>query len=550
MMADNKMTTLKNKTEELISAISEFTFLSSVNSKLQNIRNQLLSKEVIIPLVGEFSSGKSTLMNALIGKKVLPVDITPTTFVVNEIRFSSPTDQIEILFKDGRKESLSELIDLNTLNYADAELVRVFTTSKTIPSNIVIVDLPGISSVISRHDSIILEYLPKAHCIFVTVDINQGTITKTLLEFLQQANLINLPIFLVLTKSDLKSQNEIDKITEYFQGFSEIEFNKVVVTSAKNNELNNFVQLVSKLAIESEDLLYKALAKEISTLCDETTKILEDHVENLKLDLSEIESRMITQKQEISKIENELDQKLNRLEDEIKGISEETIVKFKRELMKYVDILTDLAFENKDRLDDEFQNAIRNSAERALKFFQSKIQGKVENFQSELAHLELTSISFSTTTIKAIGDAVSVIILNLILPGGFLYAFIAQIILKILSKFPKLARINIISEITTQILTLVVKLVAKSFVQDKIKDGMRKTVNMFSEELEENAMYIAEELKSKLRSEFSKVIQDYQTNYEQLVMHKKSKREEFEKYREKVKNTILKIESLCERSPD
>jgi len=550
MMADNKMTTLKNKTEELISAISEFTFLSSVNSKLQNIRNQLLSKEVIIPLVGEFSSGKSTLMNALIGKKVLPVDITPTTFVVNEIRFSSPTDQIEILFKDGRKESLSELIDLNTLNYADAELVRVFTTSKTIPSNIVIVDLPGISSVISRHDSIILEYLPKAHCIFVTVDINQGTITKTLLEFLQQANLINLPIFLVLTKSDLKSQNEIDKITEYFQGFSEIEFNKVVVTSAKNNELNNFVQLVSKLAIESEDLLYKALAKEISTLCDETTKILEDHVENLKLDLSEIESRMITQKQEISKIENELDQKLNRLEDEIKGISEETIVKFKRELMKYVDILTDLAFENKDRLDDEFQNAIRNSAERALKFFQSKIQGKVENFQSELAHLELTSISFSTTTIKAIGDAVSVIILNLILPGGFLYAFIAQIILKILSKFPKLARINIISEITTQILTLVVKLVAKSFVQDKIKDGMRKTVNMFSEELEENAMYIAEELKSKLRSEFSKVIQDYQTNYEQLVMHKKSKREEFEKYREKVKNTILKIESLCERRPD
>jgi GTPase SAR1 family protein len=364
MMANNKMTTLKNKTEELISAISEFTFLSSVNSKLQNIRNQLLSKEVIIPLVGEFSSGKSTLMNALIGKKVLPVDITPTTFVVNEIRFSSPTDQIEILFKDGRKESLSELIDLNTLNYADAELVKVFTTSKTIPSNIVIVDLPGISSVISRHDSIILEYLPKAHCIFVTVDINQGTITKTLLEFLQQANLINLPIFLVLTKSDLKSQNDIDKITEYFQGFSEIEFNKVVVTSAKNNELNNFVQLVSKLAIESEDLLYKALAKEISTLCDETTKILKDHVENLKLDLSEIESRMITQKQEISKIENELDQKLNRLEDEIKGISEETIVKFETELMKYVDILTDLAFENKDRLDDEFQNAIRNSAER------------------------------------------------------------------------------------------------------------------------------------------------------------------------------------------
>jgi GTPase SAR1 family protein len=550
MMANNKMTTLKNKTEELISAISEFTFLSSVNSKLQNIRNQLLSKEVIIPLVGEFSSGKSTLMNALIGKKVLPVDITPTTFVVNEIRFSSPTDQIEILFKDGRKESLSELIDLNTLNYADAELVKVFTTSKTIPSNIVIVDLPGISSVISRHDSIILEYLPKAHCIFVTVDINQGTITKTLLEFLQQANLINLPIFLVLTKSDLKSQNDIDKITEYFQGFSEIEFNKVVVTSAKNNELNNFVQLVSKLAIESEDLLYKALAKEISTLCDETTKILKDHVENLKLDLSEIESRMITQKQEISKIENELDQKLNRLEDEIKGISEETIVKFETELMKYVDILTDLAFENKDRLDDEFQNAIRNSAERALKFFQSKIQVKVENFQSELAHLELTSISFSTTTIKAIGDAVSVIILNLILPGGLLYAFIAQIILKILSKFPKLAHINIISEIITQILTSVVKLVTKSFVQDKIKAGMRETVNMFSEELEENAMYIAEELKSKLRSEFSKVIQDHQTNYEQLVMHKKSKREEFEKYREKVKNTILKIESLCEKSPD
>jgi len=225
-MRSKQLTVLNDKLDQLDAAISEFPFLSLIKSEIQNLKNELQRKEVIIPLVGEFSSGKTSLINALIGKKILPVDITPTTFVVNEVRFSSEMDKIEITFKNGTKKIYDELFDLSTINYSNASIVKVYVSNNTVPGNIVLVDLPGLSSEISRHDEVTLEYLPKAHCIFVIVDINQGALTKSLLDFLHRAKIIDLPLYLVLTKSDLKSSIEIENIVDYFIKNVEIEFKK------------------------------------------------------------------------------------------------------------------------------------------------------------------------------------------------------------------------------------------------------------------------------------------------------------------------------------
>lgn len=55
-----------------------------------------------IAVIGQFSSGKSTFLNALLGQDILPTGITPITSKVCKICYGE--DYIlEILYKDGRK---------------------------------------------------------------------------------------------------------------------------------------------------------------------------------------------------------------------------------------------------------------------------------------------------------------------------------------------------------------------------------------------------------------------------------------------------------------
>jgi len=545
-MASNKLTTLKNKADELNSVISEFQFLSLIKSEIENINNELRLKEIIIPLVGEFSSGKSSLINALIGKKVLPIDITPTTFVVNEVRASAESEKIEIKFKDSTENVFDELFDLSNINYSDASIVKVFTVSNNIPRNIVLVDLPGLSSDISRHNEVVLEYLPKAHCIFIVVDINQGTITKSQMDFLTQAKIVNLPFYLVLTKSDQKSQKEIENVIDYFTRNIKIEFKKVITTSSKINQMKELTDLLSIIAIDSDKFLFDALNKRMSDTCTTTIKQLQEHLNDLKLDFSEIEKKMHIERTKIDKINREMRVKLAEIEKEIKEVMRETIDKFEIDLLGQSDRLANLAFKENSNLEEEFENLIKNASERAMQFFSRILTLKIqEKIQTENFAMDLSNFSLLSTGINTINFVISTVILNLILPGGILYALIGQIALKILQKIPRLARINIITNVVGEILEAFTKMLAKKWVKDKIEQAMHNIVDEFKNNIEENCEIIIKELHIKVRDEFLKIINDHSANYNQLMLQKRSETEQLEQYKKNVERVIERVKKIC-----
>ena len=54
---------------------------------LQQMEQKLSSDAFDVLIVGEFSSGKTTLINGILGKAMLPTHISPTTAVINIIRY-------------------------------------------------------------------------------------------------------------------------------------------------------------------------------------------------------------------------------------------------------------------------------------------------------------------------------------------------------------------------------------------------------------------------------------------------------------------------------
>ena len=92
----------KNKIEDLffneIQELENYSFLKETSflyykTILEDVKENLLNKEFRITVVGEFSSGKSTFLNCLIGKDLLPKGVNETTATITYIHNVPETHQ-------------------------------------------------------------------------------------------------------------------------------------------------------------------------------------------------------------------------------------------------------------------------------------------------------------------------------------------------------------------------------------------------------------------------------------------------------------------------
>lgn len=76
------------------------TPLEIPDNGLSDIQSQIEHAELIAPVVGGFSAGKSTLINSFLGTEILPTAVTPETALATELRYSE-TDYIEAVTASG-----------------------------------------------------------------------------------------------------------------------------------------------------------------------------------------------------------------------------------------------------------------------------------------------------------------------------------------------------------------------------------------------------------------------------------------------------------------
>lgn len=102
-----------------------------------------------VTVFGEYSVGKSTLINALLGKQVLAASLKPTTGVPTEVRYGM--DKVRIVYRDGRSQAAtlaeaSSLINLGVENRARDEVERIIisTTGGVLKPGLALIDTPGV----------------------------------------------------------------------------------------------------------------------------------------------------------------------------------------------------------------------------------------------------------------------------------------------------------------------------------------------------------------------------------------------------------------------
>ncbi len=163
-----------------LNEISQKLSLQGNSDLIQETINHLATDTFGVAVIGEFNRGKSTVINALIGKGILPMDILPTTATLNKITFSVEP-YIDILYKNG----MTEQIGIEQLESYVTKLSKEYEEkAKTIseatvyyPVNyckngVTIIDTPGLNdenamtevtlSVLSKVDAAIMVIMADA----------------------------------------------------------------------------------------------------------------------------------------------------------------------------------------------------------------------------------------------------------------------------------------------------------------------------------------------------------------------------------------------------
>lgn len=180
----------------------------------RNVEDGLFS----IVLVGEFSAGKSTFLNALMHKRILPSFTSETTATVNFLRHTSQAPNHEagiVYYNDNRQEAVTELT-LETLERVvstrgdtddekiatSVDHVDLFLDSPLLQDGVMLVDSPGLNGVADHHREITERQIQASHASIFMFSARQPG-SRTDFEYLRSLKSQSRNIFLVLNMIDV-----------------------------------------------------------------------------------------------------------------------------------------------------------------------------------------------------------------------------------------------------------------------------------------------------------------------------------------------------------
>lgn len=194
--------------------------LVEFRERLEGITTRLEDGRFEIAFFGRVSSGKSSLLNALMGAEVLPVGINPITAVPTRLQWGSQP-KATLTFADGRRREipLEDLACFVTEDQNPGNTRNVVRTVTEVPAaklkqGIVLVDTPGLGSLARRGARETLAYLPSADLGALLIDAG-STLNDEDIATLRLLYEAGIPAFILLSKSDLLDAKDIERAQSY-----------------------------------------------------------------------------------------------------------------------------------------------------------------------------------------------------------------------------------------------------------------------------------------------------------------------------------------------
>lgn len=380
--------------EKLIQFSKELDFpdlqvqLEEIAESLNNENSQL-----VLPLIGEFSSGKTTIINSLSTAKALETASRPITATIYIIKFGQNESKAIIHHKNGSTEIIDDIKSIDNGLLKDVNVIEIQDTSNKVPEEIVLVDTPGLSSNEVQHRQNLVEFLPQADGVLLVVDINQS-ITRSLTEFAKTLEFSKRPLYLILTFCDLKSKEDIENQKKYIKDNTELHINGIACVSAKENDVEELLSLLQEIQKDKTEILKRVndhRAREIAKEMERRINLMLHADEN-----NDIDEEIEIQERKLRKLKGEIESSLDEAQSNIDEIGREISRKFEDEIFIKLETIISRKSSNYDY---EALSAINNLSSIFLEEYKLKVVKSIRKYLAKNANkLDLSPYSLDNIT--------------------------------------------------------------------------------------------------------------------------------------------------------
>ena len=213
-------------------------------------RKSWLDGKRTIAFVGEFSAGKTSIVNRILTQDnpdipKLPVSTEATTAIPTYIAGGSVVSYSFISGDGRRKEILEETFKKVSKEVLDqikgvSSLIKYFVMTYKNPNlnGLSILDTPGFNSNDSEDRDRTIDVINECDALFWVFDVNVGTVNRSSISIIKEK--LNKPLYIVINKVDTKSESEIQKVEELIQK----------TLKKEGLKIEQFIRFSSKASIE------------------------------------------------------------------------------------------------------------------------------------------------------------------------------------------------------------------------------------------------------------------------------------------------------------
>jgi len=146
----------------------------------------------LLVIVGEFNAGKSAVINALLGQKLLMEGVTPTTSQINILRYGEETTRKVV-----------------------AENQEVLLLPVDLLSEVSIVDTPGTNAIVRYHEELTRHFVPRADLVLFITSVDRP-FTESERNFMQHIRDWGKKVVIVINKLDiLQDEDELRQVEDF-----------------------------------------------------------------------------------------------------------------------------------------------------------------------------------------------------------------------------------------------------------------------------------------------------------------------------------------------
>lgn len=206
--------------------------ITSLNRQIEACEGLLSEKPLIdVAILGQFKAGKSSFLNSLIGKSILPVGVIPVTTVISRLTYG-PREKATVSFFDGTRSE----IDINNLddytseaknpsNRKNVKMVDIELPSLNDYAGLRLVDTPGLGSVFKYHMETSENWLPEVGAALLAVSSDRP-LSENDLQLIRELTQHTPKIVLLLTKADLLTPEQQAEVVRFFEDTLKRELNR------------------------------------------------------------------------------------------------------------------------------------------------------------------------------------------------------------------------------------------------------------------------------------------------------------------------------------